>query len=699
MFLTIPMAGFLVSHTVYAQTRTVPTSPEKEEPKIEEVVVRAKPPPRSASDWEADEKVVGSTPHETGADALRVIPGAFVSDRGLLGRAPHLSLRGFDGTSGQDVEVFVENIPLNQASNIRAPGYADMRLVMPEVIKSVRIQNGPYDPHQGDFAIAGSAHMELGLPKAGFWGKGTLGSFRSRRIFLGYVPNGDFWRDCFAAFETYSTDGAGTGRAGERSSFIAQFATAKQDMSFRSVLAIGTGRFDFPGYLDQGFVERGGYPYTSRQPLGRDRASHAHLGAVLQWTMDGGVMEVGAFASRVKMGFHENLTGYVFDATAGIPPAASDDAEQVNESSTIGISSRYRHHVKLTSKRDLVELGVYARLDNVDQSDTRLVSDGTVHTRLVDATVSATNLAAYVDTRLHPVKHLTVRGGTRLDSLTYAVKDRTNNQGLERSAQGFHLGNKVTFDYFSGSGVHWIASYGEGFRSPQARTLSEGDRVPFATVQSFEAGVRVKDRIWQASLSGFQSWLSQDRVFDPTLRQNSEAPGSRRTGVSFAVQARRGMFGSTTSGTYTYAVFTGSDRRFREGDIVPYAPRMVLREDAYVMGNLAKIGDDHLVGRIGLGLEGAAMRELPGGTDGKNVFYVDALATLGWREVELGISGINLLNLQYYDSQYVYVSNFDKDPNLPPPSPHVLVAPPASIFVSLQIHLPPKKRDPNQYDE
>src|SRR5438309_704806 len=119
--------GFVLFHTLQAQV--VAANGATTDLQVKEVTVRAKPPTRSASDWEVDEKVVGSAPHQTGADVLDVIPGAFVSDRGLLGRAPHLSLRGFDGTSGQDVEVFVENIPLNQVSNIRAPGYADMRLV------------------------------------------------------------------------------------------------------------------------------------------------------------------------------------------------------------------------------------------------------------------------------------------------------------------------------------------------------------------------------------------------------------------------------------------------------------------------------------------------------------------------------------------------------------------------------------------
>ena len=81
-----------------------------------------------------------TTPYRT-AYAIYVREGAgaaatFVDETPPVFEGRTLSLRGFDGTSGQDVEIFAGNIPMNQVSHIRAPGYADMRLIMPEVIRS-----------------------------------------------------------------------------------------------------------------------------------------------------------------------------------------------------------------------------------------------------------------------------------------------------------------------------------------------------------------------------------------------------------------------------------------------------------------------------------------------------------------------------------------------------------------------------------
>jgi hypothetical protein len=99
------------------------------------------------------------------------------------------------------------------------------------------------------------------------------------------------------------------------------------------------------------------------------------------------------------------------------------------------------------------------------------------------------------------------------------------------------------------------------------------------------------------------------------------------------------------------------------------------------------------MGRLGMGFEGVAGRSLPDGRDAKDVVYVDAVAAVGWRSLEVAVNGTNLLGLRYYDSQYVYASNFERSPTVGPATSHVLVAPPTAVFVTLQIHLRGTKSD------
>ena len=667
--------------------RQIELKPAEEE-KPAEVTVRSKPPPRSASDWQIDTETLSSVPKETGADVLGTLPGVFVSNRGLLGQAPHLSLRGFEGTSGQDMEIVLGNVPLNQVSNIRAPGYADMRLVIPEVVRDVRISHGPFDPRQGDNAIAGSAHIDLGMPEPGFLAKGTLGSFGTKRAMLAFGPADVQWRDSFAAVEVYQTDGPGSGRGGDRASFAGQLAFNVNQFQWRGLVAVGTARFDFPGLAQQADVDAGANPFAAQSPLGRDLTSQAHIGNEIVWEIGGGPLTLGLYVSKTRMQIREDLTGYVRDVLAGLPPTSSDDAEQVNDATTYGLDVSYQHRVKLLSDRDTVAFGAHARIDEVNQTDTRLNPDDSVNQRLVDATVDATNIAAYADASLYPFPRVVLRGGARVDSLSYSVTDRLDGSGLDRTSQGVHLGNKATLDYAAGGGVHLLASYGEGFRSPQARLLTEGERVPFATIQSTEAGARWKDgTLAQASIVGFASWLDQDLVFDALQRANVPAPSSSRAGVAAAFGCRVGIFGTTASATFTRAAFTGSDATFHAGDPVPYAPAMVVRDDAFVITPLGKLSGDPMVGRFGLGLQGAFGATLPGGQSAMPAAYLDGLASVAWRSLEVSLNGTNLLDRRYDDLQYVYVSNFGKSTTLAAPSTHVLVAAPAAVFLTLQVRL------------
>jgi hypothetical protein len=458
------------------------------------------------------------------------------------------------------------------------------------------------------------------------------------------------------------------------------------------MIAMGTARFDYPGMLALSDVDRGEYPYTAMSPLGRDLTTQAHLGNELFFEMQGGTLALVIYVSLTKMQIHEDLTGYALDVLAGLPPTNSDDAEQVNQATTYGLNVSYRRVTKLLTKRDILEVGAMTRIDSIDQTDTRLFPDGTINQRNVDAHIDSTSIAGYVDAALYPIPRVVIRGGTRLDSLSYSVTNHLGNEGIEQTSQGLHVGNKATVDWASGRGVHWVASYGEGFRSPEALTVSEGQSIPFATIQSFEAGVRLKDaQRWQASAVGFASWLSQDLVFDALTRTSVPAPSSQRVGGSVAGTMRQGIFGSSLSATYARAVFTGSDETFQSGEAVPYAPSVVVRDDTFVVTPLGTLEGSAVTGRFGVGLQGAFGATLPGGANGGReeipAMYVDALAAASWRSFELALNGMNLLDRRYYDAEYVYASNFQKSATLPAPTAHVLVAPPASVFLTLKVHL------------
>jgi outer membrane receptor protein involved in Fe transport len=331
----------------------------------------------------------------------------------------------------------------------------------------------------------------------------------------------------------------------------------------------------------------------------------------------------------------------------------------------------------------------------MDQSQKRLAeaTDLPFETN-IDANVRATNLAGYVDAQLHPVSRLVVRGGVRVDALAYTVADRVlprvaDTPSQSRTAQGTHTGKKLTLDYLLLPGLHALASYGEGFRSPQARALADGERTPFTSTTSYEAGFRyAHKKVLAGSFAAFHTELSDDLVFNPLLARNDRTPGTARTGVALDLQARAGDILVAAGITYTNAAFTSSDTVYQKGELLPYVPQLVVRTDALWSRKVAKVAGRDLEAKAGAGFSGMGQRPLPYAETGTNVFLVDAQAGLRAKEVELTLGAFNLLDAQFFDSQYTYASNFGRSATPSRiPAQHVTIGPPRSVFATLSLYL------------
>ena len=285
---------------------------------------------------------------------------------------------------------------------------------------------------------------------------------------------------------------------------------------------------------------------------------------------------------------------------------------------------------------------------------------------------------------------LTLRGGARIDGLGYSSEDNGGAaQGQARASQGTHLGAKATIDLRVLPELHALVSYGDGFRSPQARSLAEGQTTPFTTVRSAEAGFQLALPFLAASVAGFRTTLSDDLVFDQSTSRNERVPSTERFGVTADVSAR-GIEGLTlvASITFTHAAFTDSDARYQAGDLVPYAPQIVARVDgSYTLG-LGRVFDLEVEAQVGAALSVLARRPLPFKEMGHDVALVDARAQLSVGPVEVGLELFNLLDTQWFDGEFVFATRWD--PNAASslvPQRVVTVGPPRALLFTLAVHI------------
>jgi len=624
-----------------------------------ELTVVGEGAPRSASEATRDKRVTTIAPHRTGGDLLRVVPGAFVTQHSGSGKAYQIFFRGFDAVHGQDLAIDVGGAPVNEISNVHGQGYADLHFIMPEVVRELRSTPGPYAPWQGDFAVAGSLRVALGMDEPGVTTKATYGSFGERRVFLGYRPEGAD-AATFGAFESWETSGFGPSRAASRTSAIGQHAFAVgRGFTLRVLMQAYASRFDSAGVLRRDDVSRDRLAvYDPRQGGASSRTSLVlDLGSE-SWSL-------APFVVLRSLQLRQNFTGFLEQ------PFEGDNNQQRNDAVTLGAHSSYR--------KGPIEAGLYLRHDWIDQAQRSLGRNDTVLATTIDARVRATNVAGYVDVAVKPVKRVSLRGGLRVDGLAYGVVENER----ARFAMGTHFGPKISADARVFGALHAIASYGEGFRSPQARSLADGETTPFTRVRSFELGVRYREAPWfSASLAGFRTSLTDDLVFNPATSRNERVGATTRLGAALEyLMTPTPWFVASGSATVTRATFAG-------GDAVPYVPSVVIREDLAFLPVLGALGRRTVRGHFGAALSALAGRPLPYGARGDDIFLVDASIGARVAELELRVDVFNVLGAEWFDGQFVHASRFAQ--SAPPslvPTEHVTIGAPRTILGTLAVHL------------
>lgn len=646
---------------------------------------------RSASESRLDRRVLAAAPHRTASEALRSVPGVFVTQHSGEGKAHQIFLRGFDAQHGQDLEVWVGGAPVNDVSNVHGQGYADLHFVMPEIVDELSTSFGPFEPRQGDFAVAGTVRMKLGLDEPGFVLRASGGSYGARRLFLGYRPPSEP-SSTFAAFEGYQTDGFGPSRSVDRGSLVAQLERTLGPVTVRALGTAYATRYASAGVLLRSDVERGRLSRVATyDPDQGGSSSRFSLVLDLRSAGDPSVekssFSLAPYVVHRSLRLLQNFTGALLD------PVDGDRTEQTNDAFTFGLTSSYRRVLGWPSPRDALEVGLQGRGDLVEQRHRRLARVGDRGTQsLVDASVTAAQVAAYLDLSLSPTRWLTLRGGGRVDVLAFGTRDRRDGEEQSRSSMGPHFSARGTVDTRLARGLHVMFSAGNGFRSPQARSLGDGERAPFTEVVSLELGARYEGELLTASLAGFHTQLSDDLVFDPATGRNERLPSTARTGVvgSFRASPTPWLL-ATASLTFTRAELTASSDTLSAGDLVPYAPQVVARTELAATPTLTRLRGHALVGRLGMGASLLHGRPLPFGEQGRDAFLLDGRASLRYRWVELGLDAQNLLDATWYDSELVFPSNFSAygaggEATLVPRR-HVTVGPPLTLLGVLTLSL------------
>jgi outer membrane receptor protein involved in Fe transport len=94
-------------------------------------------------------------------ELLEAVPGLIVTQHSGEGKANQYFMRGFNLDHGTDIEITVDDMPVNMRTHAHGQGYSDINFLIPELASGIEYRKGTYSAVEGDFATAGAVHIGL----------------------------------------------------------------------------------------------------------------------------------------------------------------------------------------------------------------------------------------------------------------------------------------------------------------------------------------------------------------------------------------------------------------------------------------------------------------------------------------------------------------------------------------------------------
>jgi iron complex outermembrane receptor protein len=675
---------------------TTPDPPHGDEAAAPEVQVhgRLETRPHGASDYQEVVGELQAVPHVDASDALKLAPGFLLTNEGGSGHAEQVFLRGFDAHEGQDLEFGVDGVPINDAGNYHGNGYADTHFIIPELVESVRVLEGPYAPQQGDFAVAGSADYHLGLARRGVTTEYTYGSFNTQRLLALWGPN-DAPTGTFGAAEFYTTDGFGTNRQAKRGTAVGQYEIP---VGQNGVLRLNATAYATE-YNSAGVVREDDYAsgrvgfYGTEDP---NQVGNTSTRASVSVTYENRYQAVDVsqqlFIVDRTMHLLEDWTGFLNDVQQPTQTPHVQRGDMIDfhfDELTLGGRGFARWHGQALGQRQEFEVGYFARVDQTTSTQYRDMAANQAP-YLTDANLTSTlaDVGVYVDASLRATRWLSLRGGARADAFIFDVLnncavnssvgvDSPSNQypevdqpclselehgvyrePIQRSATGdAAVMPRATLQIGPFGHLLYSLSAGTGVRSVDPSYIAQGLLTPFVTIQSGDFGISYNNEVGPINLAAksvfFNTHSSQDLLFDPSEGRSTLASGSTRDGWSGSVRALGGFFDVAMNATLVKATFDDTHL------LVPYVPDLVLRGDVALFRDLPwRIDHRPVRGTVGYGVSYVGQRPLPYSQLSDVIFVSDASANLAWSLWNVRLSATNLFDSKYKLGEYNYASDF-----------------------------------------
>lgn len=411
-------------------------------------------------------------PVQNSQEILRMVPGLFIGQHAGGGKAEQIFLRGFDVDHGTDVQITVDEMPVNMVSHAHGQGYADLHFVIPELVDKVDFNKGPYLAEKGNFTTAGWVNLKTKNSLDQNVLKAEIGQFDTYRVFggLNLLKSGvsDKQQSAYIATEyNYSNGFFDAPQNFNRFNIIGKYlGELGHNHSLQISISHFSSQWNHSGQIPNRAVENGSISFFgSIDPTEGGKTSRTNLNIQTLSPLKNGLIKNQIYLTKYDFDLYSNFTFFLEDSIHG------DQIRQREKRNLLGYNGMYQNSHRLWIFDSELQGGIQFRYDYSKDNELAQTSNRTeTRNQLQYGNIREANLALFLSEQVNLSRKWTVELGLRTENFFNSYTDHLKNN-VTSTASTFNVYPKISAFYQARKNLQWYYKLGKGFHSNDTRVV------------------------------------------------------------------------------------------------------------------------------------------------------------------------------------------------------------------------------------
>lgn len=596
---------------------------------------------------------VAINPVNSSQDVLRKVPGLFIGQHAGGGKAEQIFLRGFDIDHGTDINITVDDLPVNMVSHAHGQGYADLHFVIPETIEKVDFGKGTYYGDKGNFTTAGYVSFKTKNALDNSSVKLEVGQFNSQRLSGMFSLLNKEKQSAYIATEYISTDGAfDSSQNFNRINIFGKYTALTNNEDKIGVTAsYFDSSWDASGQIPNRAVESGlvGRFGAIDDTEGGSTSRKNILFNYEKIIDEKSSLKNSVFFSQYDFELYSNFTFFLND------PVNGDQIRQKENRNIYGVTSEYNKTFSLDKIDGSLTAGIGLRNDRSNDNElSRTANREETIEQIQLGDVNETNSSVYLDAKIN-VNKWGFNPSVRLDYFDFKYNDLLQTAYETQTNTKAIVSPKFNVSYHHSNNLELYLKTGKGFHSNDTRVVVSQDGVNILpAAYSFDVGY-----LWKPNNNMFLNmaywnlFLEQEFVYVGDAGIVEPSGETRRQGIelNYRYQPTPSLFW-TFDINYTYARAVNEENG---QDYIPLAPDLTL---------VSGLNYTHKSGLYG-STNVRFLNDRPANEDNSIIAegytVVDLNAGYKYKNYDFGIQIQNLFNTEWKETQFATESRLENE--------------------------------------